>query len=54
MTLVALIPVLFMIVGALTFALAANPKVAELGKILFAAGAFALCFAWAGKLVSLP
>lgn len=54
MSLIALIPILFMIVGALMFALAANPKVAELGKILFAAGAFALAFAWAGKLVSLP
>ena len=54
MTLIAWIPVLFMIVGALLYALAANPKVQELGRILFAAGAFAMAFAWAGKLVSLP
>jgi Na+/phosphate symporter len=54
MTLVALIPVLMMIVGLLMYALAANPKVAEAGRILFAAGAFALAFAYAGKAISVP
>lgn len=49
----ALIPVLMILVGALVYALASNPKLGELGRIVFAAGAFALAFAYAGKLVTL-
>lgn len=40
MTVVVLVPLLVCIVGALMFALASNPKIAEMGKILFAVGAF--------------
>ncbi len=50
---IAMIPIVAMIVGALMYALSSNPKLAEIGRILFAAGAFALCFALAGKTLSL-
>lgn len=49
-----LIPLLLAIVGALVYAFAANPKLAELGRILFAAGMFALAFFYAGRGVTLP
>lgn len=52
--LTTLIPVLMAIVGALMYALASNPKLAELGRLLFAAGCFALAFAYAGHGVTLP
>lgn len=51
--LIALIPVVLMLVGGLAYILATNPKLQELGRVLFAAGAFAFAFAWAGKTVSL-
>lgn len=35
---VALIPVLFAIAGALLYGLAANPNVAEIGRLMFACG----------------
>jgi len=49
-----LLPVLLAIVGALIYALAANPKAAELGRLMCAAGLFALAFLLAGKGVTLP
>jgi hypothetical protein len=45
----AIIPLVMAILGALAYALSANPKVAELGRLLFAAGVFALAFNLAGK-----
>jgi Na+/phosphate symporter len=48
-----LIPIAFAIAGALAYALSANPKVAELGRLLFAAGVFALAFALAGKVLAI-
>lgn len=51
--LVALLPLILAVIGALAYALAANPKLAELGRILFAAGVFAICFTLAGRLVHL-
>lgn len=50
---IALLPVLFMVIGALVYALAANPKVAELGRCAFLAGAIGIAVAYAGKLVTL-
>jgi Na+/phosphate symporter len=41
----AILPLVIAIVGALAYALSANPKVQELGRLLFAAGVFALAFA---------
>lgn len=48
----ALIPVLMILVGALVYALATNPKLAELGRITCAAGLFALAFGYATKMVT--
>jgi len=48
-----LVPVIAGIVGLLMYALSANPKVAEIGKILFAACCFALMFAFATRGVHL-
>ena len=45
-------PLVFMVVGALAYALAANPKIQELGRLLFMAGAFALAFLLAGQKIS--
>ncbi len=51
--LIALLPVIFAIVGALAFAMSKNPDVKELGRLLFAAGAFAVCFTLAGRMIHL-
>ena len=40
----AIIPIVMAILGALAYALSANAKVQELGRLLFAAGVFALAF----------
>jgi len=48
-----IIPLVMAIAGALAYALSANPKVAELGRLLFAAGVFALAFALAGKVLAI-
>ena len=53
MLLITIIPILMMIIGALMYALCANPKLAEMGRLLFAAGAFAVAFYFAGKGVSI-
>ena len=52
--LIAVLPVLFMLVGACLYGRAASPKVAELGRLMFQAGAIALCLAYAGKGVTIP
>ncbi len=49
--LVAMVPIIFIILGAFVYILAANPKAQELGKLTFAAGMFALLFTLAGRLV---
>jgi Na+/phosphate symporter len=49
----AILPLVIAIVGALAYALSANPKVQELGRLLFAAGVFALAFALSGYKFSL-
>lgn len=51
MLIVAIIPVFFILVGALMWALLTNPLFKEMGKILFAVGAFWLCYAMLGKTV---
>lgn len=54
MTFTASLPVLFMVVGAILWILGEKVgRWAELGRILFAAGAFGLCFALGGKTVAL-
>jgi hypothetical protein len=49
----AIIPFVFAVLGALAYALSANPKIQELGRLLFAAGVFALAFNLAGYKFSL-
>jgi sugar/nucleoside kinase (ribokinase family) len=51
--LIAVIPLLVAVAGALVYALAANPKLAEMGRLAFACGVLALMFALSGKSVSL-
>ena len=51
--LIAIIPVLFMLVGGVVYVVATNPKFAELGRLLFLAGSLALAFALAGKTVGI-
>lgn len=51
--LTTIVPLLMMVIGALVYALSANGKAAELGRILYAAGAFALAFFLAGRGVTL-
>lgn len=45
----ALVPVVSMIAGLLLWAFASNPKLGEVGKMLFFAGALALNIALASK-----
>lgn len=45
---VILLPVLVVVVGLLVFALAANPKPAEIGRILFGCGALVATYLAAG------
>jgi Na+/phosphate symporter len=51
--LIALFPVLMIVVGALMYALSANPKLAELGRLLFLAGSIGIAVGFATKMVSL-
>lgn len=48
MILIATIPVLAAIVGLLMYALCANPKLAEIGRLLFFAGILVALFAMQG------
>ena len=48
----ALVPVLVMLIGGVAYLLPCG-KASELGRIAFAAGVFALCFAFAGKVVGI-
>ena len=43
-----IIPILFVLLGGAAYFVSANPKVVELGRLLFAAGVFALAFNLAG------
>lgn len=50
---VAIVPVLMAVAGALVYALSANPKVAELGRICAFAGFIGVAISYAGHVVSL-
>lgn len=50
----AIIPILVAIVGLVTYCLAANPKAAEVGRILFFCGAFVVCLVFSGQGISWP
>lgn len=47
------IPLVFMFIGAAVYVLAANPKLAELGRLLFLAGAIALGLGLTGRSLAL-
>ena len=49
----AIIPIVLMLLGAAAYILSANAKLQELGRLLFAAGAFALAFELAGRSLAL-
>lgn len=49
----AFIPLIVLIAGLLFYALAANPKVVECGRIAFFCGLFVLVLQYAGKTVHL-
>jgi len=51
--LIASVCVIIGIVGVLMYALSANPKLQEIGRLMFAAAAFAICFESGAKLVAL-
>ncbi len=48
---VAIVPLILAIIGALCYALSNNGKAQELGRIAYAAGLFALAFAMAGHVI---
>ncbi len=50
---IAIIPLIFILIGALAYGLSSNGKVQELGRITFAAGVFALAFSLASHTVKL-
>jgi hypothetical protein len=50
---VALIPVIFAVAGALVYALSANAKASEIGRLIFVAAFLVVMFAAAGHSVRL-
>ena len=50
---IALVPIICAILGALAYALSANAKVAELGRLLFLASVIALMFAFSAHTVKM-
>jgi Na+/phosphate symporter len=51
--LISLAVVLIALVGLLLYVLASNPKVAEIGRLMFGCGLLAACFALGGKMLRL-
>lgn len=47
------VSLLMVVCGALLYALAANPKLAEIGRLMCAAGLFAIAFAMTGRAIRL-
>ena len=47
----AVIPIILVVVGLLMYVLATNPKVSEIGRIMFFCGLFVLAFALARTVV---
>lgn len=51
--LIIIVPLLVAVLGALMYALAGNPKLAEIGRILFFCGAFWLVELFAHRVIRL-
>ena len=49
--LIAIVPVIVAIVGALIYSLSAHPKVSEIGRLCFLAGMIGFCVAYASHTV---
>ncbi len=50
---VAWLVVVLCVVGALVYALAANPKACEMGRLMFACSLLAICLQLAGRMIRL-
>lgn len=50
---IAIIPVLFVVVGLLMYALCANPKLSEVGRIIFACSFLVVMWAAASHVVKI-
>jgi len=50
---IAIIPLIILVIGILMYALAANPKVQEAGRIMFFCGMFVLTMVFARQTVSI-
>ncbi len=53
MLVIAIVPAIVAVVGALLYALSGSPKLAELGRLAFLAGCIALCLVFASHVVKL-
>jgi Na+/phosphate symporter len=53
MVVIALVPLVVCVVGALLYALSSNPKISEMGRLAFFAGLLALMLAMAGHTVKI-
>jgi Na+/phosphate symporter len=51
--LLAIVPVLMIVIGALTYGLSTNGKVSEIGRLVLFAGLLAFALSYAGSVVSL-
>jgi hypothetical protein len=49
-----IVPVIVAVVGLVAYALATNPKAAEVGRILFFVGSLVALFVWQHAVVRLP
>lgn len=53
MTLVILLPLLVALIGVLMYALCVNPKLAEVGRIMFWTGLLAFLLSYHGQVISI-
>lgn len=51
---VSIIAVVMAVLGALIYALATNPKLSELGRIMFFCGLLVVCLIMGGRSVHIP
>jgi Na+/phosphate symporter len=51
--LTALLPALICLAGLVVYVLAANPKAAEIGRLMFGCGLLVVCLVLAGRMVRL-
>ena len=54
MTITLLLPAIVALLGVLIYFVAANPKLSEVGRIMFAAGMIAICLGQWGDVTARP